>query len=151
MANKYHTTWILIADGARARIVKNDGPGLGIDALDELIFESENRKVGDIMADKPGRSYDSVGGGRHAMEYSADPVRRDEQAFANMLTQVLFKAHEKGDYSRLILVAPPQMLGDLRAAMPDALKGAIEAEINKDLTQIPNGDLAGHLADVISL
>ena len=151
MPNKFQTTWILIADGSRARILKNDGPGLGIDAIDDKIFESENRKVGDIMADKPGRTFDSAGGGRHAMEYHSEPVREDEKAFAASLVSVLQEAHGRGDYKQVILIAPPTMLGDLRAALPDALKGAIHAEINKDLTQIPNGDMAGHLEGILAV
>lgn len=151
MPQKYQTTWILIADGNRARIVKNDGPGLGIDALEDQLFESEHLRVGDIMADKPGRTYDSAGGGRHAMEYSTDPVRQDERAFAKSLIAKLEAGHRKGAYQQLVLVAPPQMLGDLRAELGDGLKAIVHAEVNKDLTHVPNGDLAGHLDGVLTL
>lgn len=151
MPNKYHTTWILIADASRARIVKNEGPGLGIDAIGDQIYEQEHRKTSDIMADRPGRSFDSVGGGRHAMEYSADPERLDQREFARSLVSVLEDGLDKGAYQRLVVVAPPQMLGDLRAELTGRLKDAIHAEINKDLTHVPNGELAEHLEDVLTL
>lgn len=151
MPNTYQTTWILIADASRARIVKNEGPGLGIDAIGDRIYEQEHRKASDIMADRPGRSFDSVGGGRHAMEYSADPERLDQRAFARSLVATLEDGLDKNAYRRLVVVAPPQMLGDLRAELSDRLKDVILAEINKDLTHVPNGELADHLADVLSL
>jgi len=151
MPNKFKTTWILIADASRARILKNDGPGLGIDAIDGMMFEGENRRVQDIMADKPGRSYDTAGGGRHAMEYKSDAKHEDERAFAETLISALQEAHDRKDYDQLILIAPPKMLGDLRAASPAALKAVTCAEINKDLTQIPNGEMADHLKDVLAV
>ena len=151
MPNKLKTTWILIADASRARILKNDGPGFGVDAVDDMIFQGENRKLQDILADKPGRSFDSAGGGRHAMEYKSDAVHEDERAFAATLMSVLQEAHDRKDYDQLILIAPPKMLGDLRAVLPGALKAVTCAEINKDLTQIPNGEMADHLKDVLAV
>jgi protein required for attachment to host cells len=151
MPNKFKTTWILIADASRARILKNDGPGLGLDAVEDMVFEGENRRVQDILADKPGRSFDSAGGGRHAMEYKSDAKHEDERAFADLLVSVLQEAQGRKHYDQLILIAPPKMLGDLRAALPEALKAVTCAEINKDLTQIPNGEMADHLKDVLAV
>ena len=151
MPHKKKTTWILIADASRARILKNDGPGRGLDAIEDMIFQGENRKLKDIMADKPGRSYDSVGGGRHAMEYKSDAEHEDERAFANTLITVLQEAHGRKDYDQLILIAPPKMLGDIRAVLPDTLKAVTSAEINKDLTHIPNSDMADHLTGVLAV
>ncbi len=51
-------TWILIADGARARIVLNTGPGHGIEAMDGRVFRSDNLPTRDIEADRPGQSPD---------------------------------------------------------------------------------------------
>ncbi|HSM43171.1 MAG TPA: host attachment protein [Afifellaceae bacterium] len=151
MPNKYQTTWILIADGNRARIVKNDGPGLGIDAVDDQLYEREHHKTSDIMADRPGRSFDSAGSGRHAMEYSTDPERVEQREFARTLVEALEAAHRKDAFRQLVIVAPPQMLGDLRAELTDGLKTLVHAEVNKDLTHVPNGDLAVHLDGVLTL
>lgn len=151
MPNKRQTTWILIADATRARILKNDGPGRGIETVEGLVFRSENRKLGDIMADRPGRAFASTGSRRHGLEYGADAVREDERAFAKSLVSVLQKALGRKEYDQLVLVAPSKMLGELRAALPDQVKASVHAEIGKDLTQIPNPDLPKHLADVLSV
>jgi len=144
-------TWIVIADGARARIVKNTGPGRGVEADAELVFRSEHQKLQEIMADKPGRAFDSVGKGRHAMAYGSDAVREDERHFLQSLAERLEKEALADAYDRLILVAPPRALGDLRSFLSNPVKNRAHDEIAKDLTQLPNDRLANHLGKTINL
>ena len=144
-------TWIVIADGARARIVKNAGPGRGVETDPELVFRSEHHKLQEIMADKPGRGFDSVGKGRHAMAYGADAVREDERHFLQSLAARLEKEALADAFDRLILIAPPRALGDLRPFLSKPVRNRIYEEIAKDLTQLPNDRLANHLADTINL
>ncbi len=144
-------TWIVIADGARARIVKNAGPGRGVETDPELVFRSEHRKLQEIMADRPGRAFDSVGKGRHAMACGADGVREDERHFLQSLAERLEKEALADAYDRLILVAPPRALGDLRPFLSKPVKNRVHEEIAKNLTQLPNDRLANHLGKTIDL
>ena len=144
-------TWIVIADGARARIVKNAGPGRGVEADSNLVFRSEHRKLQEIMADKPGRAYDSVGKSRHSMDYGTDVVREDERHFLRSLAARLDKEATANAYDRIILIAPPRALGDLRPYLSKPVKNRIHGEIAKDLTQLPNDRLADHLSETINL
>ena len=144
-------TWILIADGARARIVKNTGPGRGVEADTKLVFRNGHHKLQEIMADKPGRAFDSVGKGRHAMAFGADAVREDELHFLQSLAERLEKEALADAYDRLILVAPPRVLGDLRPFLSKLVRKRIYEEIAKDLTQLPNDRLADHLGNTINL
>ena len=113
---KPRKTWIVIADGARARVVLNEGPGKGVQALDDLIFEGDHAPVREVMADRPGRTFDRAGEGRHAMEYASDPHQNLKARFAGQLAKVL--AQRVGDYDRIILVAPPTALA--AAGLPTA-------------------------------
>jgi len=45
----------------------------------------------------------------------------------------------------LIVVAPPRTLADLRSAFHADVQARIVAEINKDLTKHPIGDIEKHL------
>ena len=94
-------TWIVIADGARARIVKNAGPGRGVESDSKLVFRSEHRKLQEIMADKPGRGFDSVGKGRHAMAYGADALAER----ATGLIRDIFEA-PKRRFSKMMATSP---------------------------------------------
>ncbi len=144
-------TWILIANGANARVLQAKGVGKGVTALAEMVFEQEALKPGDIMADRPGRSFESAGAGRHGMAYHSEPVRERERAFASMLAETLHKAHEDGAFERLVLVAPPQALGDLRAALSLDLKRTLKGTLTKDLTHTPNSKITKHLEDVLAV
>lgn len=54
---------------------------------------------------------------------------------------------QKGGAGRIVLAAGPKMLGALREAMPKDLASEIAVELAKDLSDIPDRDLAGHLSD----
>jgi protein required for attachment to host cells len=144
-------TWILIANGAQAHILLNDGPGHGVKALNEFKFHSANLSNQEINADRPGRSFDSTGEARHAMEPATDPRRHEAREFAAMLVDVLSKQHENKAYDKLILVASPAALGDLRNKLPQTLKAIITGEIAKDLTHVPVHEIAPYLTDVLAV
>ncbi len=144
-------TWILIADGAQARIVLNDGPGKGIKALDGLEFSADHRATRDIMADRPGRTFDKFGPGRHAKEYSSDPHRQLKKRFAAELAGMLDEKLRAGAYDRLVLLAPPAMLGDLRAELSEQVRAKLVGEVAKDLTKVPLNALPNHLEDIIAV
>lgn len=144
-------TWILVADGAQAKVFKHDGPGTGLTPVTDLLFDQDPKQARDIMADKPGRSFSSVGHGRSAMEYSSDPVQVREARFVKSVAEVLERKHQESAFSRLIVCAAPTALGDLRGAMSDQLKRAVVAEMDKDLTNLPTPQLEKHFENVLAM
>jgi hypothetical protein len=74
-------TWILIADGARARVVENLGPGKGVSEVAGMEFSQPAERNRDIMSDRPGRSFESADNARHGMEPPSDPKRLAEADF----------------------------------------------------------------------
>lgn len=144
-------TWILIADAARAQIFANHGPGKGVEAVEGATFDGDHRPDREIMSDKPGRSFESVGATRHAYQPHHDPHRELKKQFAEELAAMLDKRLAEKAYDRLVLVAPPEMLGDLRSALPEPVKHAIYAELDKDLTKTPVSELPDHLGKVMAV
>ena len=144
-------TWILIADGARARILENDGPGHGLHAVNGLVFHGDHASTHEIVSDRAGRSHSSVGPGRSAIEAHSDPHRELKKTFAHTLADALAHGLAQKSYDRLVIVAPPSALGDLRAALPEAVRAKVTGEIAKDLTKTPNGELVEHLQGVLPL
>lgn len=139
---KRPTQWFLIADGAQARIVsqleRDQETG---SRLDDIIFDAEHKPLRKIMADKPGRSFASSDARRSAMEYHSDPVREQKSRFAEMLAEQLEKHRAAADFDRLVIIAEPRMLGLLRDALPAPLKSVVNAEIAKDLSNLPAAEL----------
>lgn len=134
-------TWILVANSARAQTyawVDADMPPV---PLDGFAFTHDHARARDLLADRPGRVYKSVGNTRHAHEPRNDPVRQAEHAFATTVADALDTALAGHAFDRLIVLAGPTMLGDLRAAFSNPLRAAVHVERAKDLTHATLPDL----------
>jgi protein required for attachment to host cells len=147
-----NTTWILIADGARARLLAQDKPFEALKpALEQEQLTGSTAQSKEIGSDRPGRAFDSAGQGRHAMAPPTDPQRYAKFAFARELVERLEDALHGGRFQHLVLVAAPKTLGDLRELLPPPVKAKVVAELDKDLTHVPVRDLPRHLASVLKL
>jgi len=54
-------------------------------------------------------------------------------------------------FDRLVLVAAPATLGDIRKILPKPLQGVVYGEISKNLVHVPNQELSDHLGDVLAV
>lgn len=142
-------TWVLVADGARARLLVSEGPGTGLKPALGQEFIGTNLPSRDIASDRPGRSFDSAGEGRHAMEPPTDPKRHEKRVFAHEIAQILEDGRKRNAFDQLVIVAPPEALGDLRAELGEELKRLIGGELNKELTKVPTRELADHLRPLL--
>ena len=143
-------TWIIVADGTRARILANDGPGSGLHDALNADFVSDNRKSRDIVSDRPGRSKGGAGG-RHAMEPKVDSHQYEKQQFAKEVANHINDACQRSEFASLILVAPPKTLGELRNALDKSALSKISAELDKDLTKVAIHELPRHINNIIRL
>ena len=145
------TTWILVADGARAQIFVNRGPGKGLEASDRPELTAAHPPSSEIGSDRPGRTHDRYGPARHAMTPHVDWHQFEKTKFAKEVAGLLNRAGEEKAFDRLVLVAPPKALGDLRAALGKRVSGLVTGELSKDLTHVAIRDLPGHLENTIAL
>lgn len=144
---KAQTSWVLVADGAQARIFVNLGPNRGLTVLAGGTFSADSAPSGDLDADRPGRSFDSGGDGRHAMEPHTDPHRHAKDQFARELTDYL--AQQADQFDRLVLVAAPVTLGDIRAHLSASVGGKVIGAVDKDLVHASPDELAPHLDGIL--
>jgi protein required for attachment to host cells len=118
--------------------------------LDDSL-DADHRATHDIVDDRLGRTYESAGAARHAISRRHDPHRELKRDFAVRLAKMLDQRRAEHAYDRLVLVAPPAALGDLRDALSDPVRNLVWAELDKDLTKIPAAELPDHLATVVAL
>jgi protein required for attachment to host cells len=104
----------------------------------------------EIMSDRQGRSFESHGVARHAMEPHTDPRREMRRRFAERIAGHLAAALARDEFDDLIVAAPPAMLGDLREAWSMHLRKHIVLEMPKDLLKLPLAELADHVAEAIA-
>jgi protein required for attachment to host cells len=148
MPTKTVTTWVLVADGAKARLLERDAPTAPLVPASEKCFsESEARAPSrELGADRPGRVHESADTTRHAMAPRVDWHRFAKEQFANSVAEALEEAALQKKYEALILVAPPQTLGDLRGSLGRHTRALVTQEVAKDLTNLPDHEISSHLA-----
>lgn len=147
---KKTVTWVLIADGAQARVLENTGPGKGLKQVDGLDWAIDPLQAREIVTDRPGRNHASASGKSSGMEPRTDPVEHRETEFVKSVAAMLDRQQQKGAFERLVIAAAPIALGDLRKAISPAVRKTIVAELNKDLTNLPTAQLDQHFASVIT-
>jgi protein required for attachment to host cells len=116
-----------------------------------MSFDAQLAPSREIGSDRPGRSFESVGSTRHAMESPSDPHREQKRQFARRIADAVERKQAAKSFDRLVLVAPAVTMGDLRAILPDKVKAVVAAELVADLTNTPMSDLPAHLADHVTL
>lgn len=126
-------TWVLVADARRAEFYRRDEPGGPLELVQQLTDDEARARERDLVADKPGRSFDSAGQGRHAMDPAHSEKQRLRSAFAQRITHMLDAARMADRYTQLIIVAAPAMLGELRAHLNAPTASRVAAEFSKEL------------------
>ena len=140
-----HRTWILIADAAHARILESTGPGHPLAQVPSMTLHADLPPTHELGSDRPGRGHESSGPGRHAVEPRTDAHRELKRDFAELVAERLEAAVAVKAFDKLVIVCPPVMLGDLRAALAETVSDHVVAEIPKDLVRTPNDDIRLHL------
>lgn len=134
-------TWVLVADGARAHFYRAEDGRL-VPALDHDLAVPVRAAARAAETDRPGRAFDSAGVGRHAMEPRTTWKVHEKCLLAQAVAAELTRAVDGDDLDRLVLVAPPKVLGDLRAALDPRIARRVVAQLPKDLTHLSGSDLA---------
>ena len=103
----------------------------------------------DLGADRPASRGGGAGAARHGVQPRADWHELDKQAFAAEMAKLLTDAATRNKFDRLVLVAPPKVLGTLRRRLGRQASQRITADSPKDLTHVALHDLPRHLQRLI--
>jgi protein required for attachment to host cells len=140
-------TMVLVASERDARLFVNAGVGAGLAERAQLLAEAyEDADQG--FDDAPGVMMGGPGGARHGLPARESAREARRAAFAAHVVEALERAVRDEACTRLVVSAPPKMLGHLRATLPPLLAGMVVADMPKDLARIPARDLPRHFAEV---
>ena len=126
---------VVVADASRARVFTALSGRSALNETETLIEPRARMKGQELVSDDTGRTFDRAGTGRHGKEPVTDPKDVVEAEFARELADHLRHAAQDGVFEKLYLVAPPSFLGELRAALPEAVRKLVVSELGKDLTR----------------
>jgi protein required for attachment to host cells len=160
-------TWILVADGRQAEIyirksVERRIP-LGSNGLHrhyqeihepELVpvgvrLHAESRDEYDASRRQLGRVFESATPARSIAEPRLDVREEIRQHFAKEIAERLENAEFGGAFDRLVLIAPPKILGELKKHLRKSVLNKVIAELPKELTHQPERVLTKQLENVV--
>lgn len=129
-------TFILVTDSEKALLLENI-----TDAQDPHFEvrrkeEQENPSDREQSANRPGRKQDTGIGQRSALD-DTDWHELAKERFADDIADLLYERAHRGKLGPVIIVASPQLLGDLRPKLHKEVQDLIQGEIPKTLTNHP--------------
>ena len=116
-------TWILVADGSNARLFQAPGNNLPW-KLDKKLEREHSREKTDRA------------------EVHED---RGEHDFARLLAAQLETKRQGGGFDRLVLVAAPRFLGQLRSELSTSLASCVVRSQDADYTNMSDAELVAHI------
>lgn len=146
---QHGSTWFLIADGRRARVLVEPRRGARLEERGDLNMEIDAEEVYEPHNGAP-RSFDRVGAGRHAMNKDRNLNDREERNFLRRVAKRVSEANAQKQFQHLVIAAPPRALGDLRTLLSDAAQTRIRAETAKDLLDEPEPRLRERLGELLA-
>ncbi|WP_437202816.1 host attachment protein [Planctomicrobium sp. SH664] len=142
--------WILVADGARATVYRTTWPeAKQFETVESLVHAEGAAQPHEVLTDRPGR----FAGPGH-MHQSGDPDvnfrRQTAIDFAIQIVETLERGRNQNEFGRVMLVAPPLLLGILREKISAPLAKQIVGEIGKDYVHLPPHELKSTLQELIA-
>ncbi len=141
------TAWIIVAHRSGARLFENHGRELVL--LQEIPHAEGRLQDKDVDIDGPGRAFDRQGEGRHALGNEQKPTERETVKFARELAGLLEDGRIHKRYTKLVLVAEPRFLGELRAVLTPQTGSMVTATQSRDLAWMETQQIQKHLQDIM--
>jgi protein required for attachment to host cells len=140
-----HNAFVFVGDGRKALFLRNEGDEKYPNLKTEHVFEDVNVLTHDQGSERPGRVSKAFDSGQRSAVGAVDWHDLEEHRFAKQVAAAMEEIVRSRKVPALIVVAPPRTLADLRTAFHADVQARIVAEINKDLTKHPVGDIEKHL------
>jgi len=139
-------TWVLVADGSRARFF-NRTKNRKLEELEVLVAPEGRLHEGDLVSDRGGH-VDSTGGRGHDVGTDKSAKEHEAVTFAKRIAARVEEGRVASMLDRLVLIAPPKFLGHLRSSLSAPAAGLVALTIDKELTQLTPDKLAEHLPEL---
>ncbi len=144
---KHPTIWYVIADGAHARVIQRNGQKFV--SVTELASIDAHKNASDFGSDSPGRSVESMGTTRHAIEPRSNPKDRAKRDFAHLVAQTINEGANAGSFAQWGLVALPDTLNAIKEALNPLATTLLAGEEHKDLVKLPEAELRERLVALV--
>ena len=146
------STWIVLANAARARILEREPERGRLDELTDLVHPQSREKGMDLNSDREGHAQKAHGDPGHAgtaFQPHTDPRQKEHAVFALEVSRYLEAAVTQGRCPGLVLIASDPFLGELKKHLGHAAARVVSATIPHDLTSFSGSDLVRRVTEAM--
>ena len=140
-----HDAAVLVVDGSKMLMFRNEGdaefPNLKVEEMDEI----ENPPTREQATHPAGRASALMGKQQDSVEQT-DFHQQEEDRFAADAAAMLKRRALANAFDKLIVVAPPRTLGELRKHYHKTVEDRLVGEVAKDLAGHPIEEIERILA-----
>lgn len=130
-----HDAMVLVADGRKMLFFRNKGDRFAPNLEAETVKLQDNPADRDQSSDLSGQAPSTIGG--QATMGKTDYHAQEEARFAAEATDLLKQRALANEFEKLIVVAPPTALGEMRKHYHKEVQSRLVGEIAKDLANHP--------------
>ncbi len=136
---------LVVADSARARIFSFDKKHRSLEELEDLVYPESRLDPVDRTEKQAGSTHDRVGPGRHRVDPHTSVADVGRLQFARQVAAHLESAVNSNRVDKLVLIAAPKFLGELRDGLDSKILSHVALEIDKDLSKLTPEEILEHL------
>lgn len=141
---------IVVADSARARIFTADSAHSPLNEIETMAHPEGRMHEQGMVSDMPGKDSGKGGGGDHAFQEKIEPKEQEMIEFAKRVADYLDDTRKANKLNKLLLVAAPAFLGELRTHLSNETSEKIVFELDKNLAQHSIEDIRQHLSKFLT-
>jgi protein required for attachment to host cells len=138
--------WVVVADQSRARIFAMDSPSAPMREIEDMLHPAGRQPARDLKSDRPPRLFRGKREASHPVEAKVDAKEQETINFARRIADRIERARTQSELAELVLIAPPDLLGVLRAALsPPATKHLVQT-LDKNLVRETEAEIRKYLS-----
>lgn len=139
-------TWLVVADSSKARIFLTDSRTGPIKEIESIVHTEARLHEHDMTSDLSGRSKGNGSGG-NVYQKKVSPKDQENISFAKSIANELDDARKKEKFKQIILVSPPDFLGNLRNSLNAQTQKLVFFELAKNFSQLKAEEINEHLSE----
>lgn len=135
---------IVVADRSEVRFYDASHINSHMQLVGQMTDAQARQYLRDLETDRPGRRRGPVAA--HAMGGERDSLQHEAEVFAQRIAGELEKSMNQHEFERVVLVAEPGFMGQLRSVMPKSVLKAVAQQVNKGLIRQNERTILDHVS-----
>jgi protein required for attachment to host cells len=139
--------YIVVAESTRARIFDYEKGSQRFEEICDLVHPQGRLEEQESNSDKPGRQMRGDAKAHHCIAGSNSNREIESGVFAKEICSKLETDRCHNKFDKLILIAPPHFLGELRDKMTPYCSSRVSSSIGKNLLHCSKEEILSHLTN----